>query len=108
MSIKRNYNYCCLFSKDNKCRNHGKTIVLPGSEKPKCPKCGSTLKLLGVALNVVFIGTQSRAEPLEDSIRDTFMVPIGGFQTMAWAQGMGWMGQSIGQWIYHFPARVYV
>jgi len=60
MKNTRNYNYCCLFSKDNKCKNHGKTIVMQGKENEikKCDKCGSKMKTLGEALNVVFIGTQ--------------------------------------------------
>ncbi len=53
----KNYNYCCLFSKDGKCKNHGKSVVLPGLDR-KCAHCGIELKLLGEALNVVFIGTQ--------------------------------------------------
>lgn len=58
----RNYNYCCLFSKDGKCKNHGKTIVLSSRGRAgtpqACPSCGGKLKMLGEALNVVFIGTQ--------------------------------------------------
>jgi hypothetical protein len=57
---KQNYNYCCLFSKGGKCKNHGKTVVCSGlaGAKKYCIYCDGELKLLGVALNVVFIGTQ--------------------------------------------------
>lgn len=61
-SQTRNYNYCCLFSKDDKCKNHGKNVVKQSSGKEsevvKCDLCGSGMKLMGQALNVVFIGTQ--------------------------------------------------
>ena len=55
-----NYNYCCLFSKNNKCKNHNKTVVRRSVvlERQTCDLCGGELKLLGEALNVVFIGTQ--------------------------------------------------
>lgn len=53
----KNYNYCCLFSNDDKCQNHGKTVVKQG-EGQRCDLCGTEMKLLGEATNVVFIGTQ--------------------------------------------------
>jgi hypothetical protein len=60
MSSPRNYNYCCLFSKGDSCKNHGKTIVMAGQADvaKACQQCGCEMKLLGEAINVVFIGTQ--------------------------------------------------
>lgn len=56
----KNYNYCCLFSKDDKCPSHNKTVVKRGEYEDiqPCDDCGTEMKLLGEATNVVFIGTQ--------------------------------------------------
>lgn len=45
------YNYLCI---QDECENK-KTIKAP---KSKCPKCGKRMKKLGIATNIMHIGTQ--------------------------------------------------